>query len=99
MNAFLVIVACILYFLGAVALVASKSDIQIIIAVLCFGFGTIIYALQAILRELQPAAVAKASPIEDAREPIREHQQGRVDSLDVSADYFRKRREQRATAQ
>lgn len=49
MNTFLNIVSVLFFGMGVLAVVASKSDIQIILAVLCFGFGFMILALSAIL--------------------------------------------------
>lgn len=91
MNVLLTIIAILFYVFGAFAVLAAKSDIQIIVAVLCFGFGTMILGLMAILRELQPDAVAKASPIEDAREPIAEPQHANLDRMQA---HFAKRRVQ-----
>jgi Na+/phosphate symporter len=39
--------------MGVLAVVASKSDIQIILAVLCFGFGFMLFALNAIMNAVR----------------------------------------------
>lgn len=54
MRLFMYLVVILFYAFGAFAVFASKSDIQIILAVLCFGFGSIVLALNSIM-----GAVAK----------------------------------------
>lgn len=96
MTALLTIIAIAFYGFGAFAVAHAESDIQIIVAVLSFGFGTIVIAIACVLDFLirqSRTTVAKASPIEDAREPIAEHHQ--PDPLDRTTAYFRYRREQR----
>jgi uncharacterized membrane protein HdeD (DUF308 family) len=47
------IAAILLFLAGLVAVASIKSDIQVIVAVLCFGFSFSILGLAAILEQLQ----------------------------------------------
>jgi multisubunit Na+/H+ antiporter MnhC subunit len=56
MNVFMVIGSILLFLVGVFSLVFAKSDIQIILAVLCFGFGLLAFGLSGIMSRLDCAA-------------------------------------------
>jgi len=52
----------LLFLLGVFALISAKSDIQIILAVLCFGFGLLAFGLAGVMDRLDAAmAVSQAA--------------------------------------
>lgn len=48
----------VLFLAGVPALFSTKSDIQIIIAVLCFGFGLLAFGLAGVIARLAPTLAA-----------------------------------------
>ena len=46
-------IAALFWLFGFLAVAASKSDIQIILAVLCFGFGTLTIGIAGVIGALK----------------------------------------------
>jgi hypothetical protein len=62
MKSALKVVAVLFILFGGFAAYAAKSDITIIVAVLCFGFGSMLIALSAILSEITRSRLIPAAP-------------------------------------
>lgn len=49
----LYVIAVLFWLFGAVAVAATRTDIQVIVAVLCFGFGTLTIGMAGMIGALK----------------------------------------------